>query len=502
MVDILHYIINAAVTALLVIAVLRVIPFLHMLQLEGYKNKRFIKWLVTNPAKILIVRPVKEPKKKLVFTARATRLFVLTLFLLAFVAYYFFTLSPLFPAWTYSGRFVTAILICICVPILLILSNVLIHPLEAVINNLYLKSAKKRLQMFKPKVIAITGSYGKTSTKDFLATILSKRYKVLKTPGSFNTPMGICKVIRGELKPEHEIFIVEMGAKEKGNIKELCDLVRPEVGIITAIGPQHLETFKTMESVVSTKYELIESLPVEGIAVLNNDDENCRNLVKRIKEKKILLYGINRDNRKLHLTAKNISADSHGIYFQVQNGKALTVPCHCNLLGRHNVYNILAAATVALESGMSLHEIAEAIKALEPAPHRLQLIHGAGGVTVIDDAFNANPAGARMALEVLNEFRGGGKKVLVTPGFVELGEKDYEENKQLGVAAANVCDFVFLVGPKRTSPIFDGLKEAGFPEASVYVERNLKAVTERFKNVLKAGDVVLFENDLPDTYNE
>ena len=139
--------------------------------------------------------------------------------------------------------------------------------------------------MLKPKVIAITGSYGKTSTKDFLATILSKRYKVLKTPGSFNTPMGICKVIRGELKPEHEIFIVEMGAKEKGNIKELCDLVRPEIGIITAIGPQHLETFKTMESVVSTKYELIESLPVEGIAVLNNDDENCRNLVKRIKEK-------------------------------------------------------------------------------------------------------------------------------------------------------------------------------------------------------------------------
>ena len=143
MVDILHYIINAAVTALLVIAILRAIPFLHMLQLEGYKNKRFIKWLVTNPAKILIVRPIKEPKKKLVFTARATRLFVLTLFLLAFVAYYFFTLSPLF--------FVTAILICICVPILLILSNVLIHPLEAVINNLYLKSAKKGFRCLNQK---------------------------------------------------------------------------------------------------------------------------------------------------------------------------------------------------------------------------------------------------------------------------------------------------------------------------------------------------------------
>ncbi|MGR3304457.1 MAG: UDP-N-acetylmuramoyl-tripeptide--D-alanyl-D-alanine ligase [Candidatus Scalindua sp.] len=494
MVDILQYIINAAVAALLVIAVLRAIPFLHMLQLEGYMNKRFIKWLVSNPAKILIVIPLKEPKKKLVFTARATRLFVLTLFLLAFVTYYFYTLLPLF--------FVTAILICVFVPILLILSNMLIYPLETIINNLYLKSAKKRLQMLRPKIIAITGSYGKTSTKDFLATILSKRYKVLKTPGSFNTPMGICKVIRGELKPEHEIFIVEMGAKEKGDIKELCDLVRPEIGIITAIGPQHLETFKTIDNVVNTKYELIESLPVEGVAVLNNDDENCRNLAERIKEKEVLLYGINKDNRKLHLMAKNISTDNTGIYFVAQNGKAITVSCHCKLLGRHNVNNILAAATVALKLGMSLHEIAEAIKTLEPTPHRLQLIRGAGGVIVIDDAFNANPVGARMALEVLDEFKGGGKKVLVTPGLVELGKKEYEENKELGMAAANVCDFVFLVGPKRTKPVFDGLKAAGFPEESVYVEKNLKAVTERFKNVLRAGDVVLFENDLPDTYNE
>lgn len=185
----------------------------------------------------------------------------------------------------------------------------------------------------------------------------------------------------------------------------------------------------------------------------------------------------------------------------MRNGKAITVPCHCSLLGRHNVYNILAAATVALEFGMSLHEIAEAVKTLESTPHRLQLIRGAGGVTVIDDAFNANPVGARMALEVLDEFKLG-KKVLVTPGLIELGDKEYEENKRLGVVAANVCDLVFLVGSKRTIPIFDGLREAGFPEASVYIEKNLNGVTERFKNLLMAGDVVLFENDLPDNYNE
>ncbi len=495
MANILLSIIDAVIIgSLLLIAILRLIMFLHMLQLEGYKSERFIRWLINNPNKILVVKTIKEPKKKLVFTARATRLFILTLIFLISVIY---NLSK-FPLIIFI---LGTLLVSFFTPLLLISSNILIYPLETIINNLYLRSAKKKIKKLKPKIIAITGSYGKTSTKDILAHILSSKYKVLKTPGSFNTPMGLCKVVRNELKPEHEIFIVEFGARKKGDIRELCELVKPEIGIITAIGPQHLEMFKTITNIMNTKYELVESLPPQGIAIFNSDDKNCRDLIQQTKDKKVLLYGIKNNNKKLYLTATDISTSSQGIYFLAQNSKGNSVSFNSELLGRHNVYKILAAATAALELRMSLNEIKEAVRTLESTPHRLQLIHGAGGVTVIDDAFNANPVGAKIALEVLGEFKGG-RKVIVTPGLIELGEKEYEENKQLGIVAARVCDFIFLVGPKRTKPIYEGLKEGGFPESNIFVEKNLNEVTERLKNVLKAGDIVLFENDLPDTYNE
>jgi UDP-N-acetylmuramoyl-tripeptide--D-alanyl-D-alanine ligase len=479
---------------LLFIAVLRLIVFLHMLQLEGYKTIRFIKWLVNNPLKIFSVRPVKNPKKKLVFTARATRLFVLSLILLI-CSMFIFSMLP-FYVFIFAVAFIT-----FSVPVLLLLSNIMIYPLEKVINNFYIRSAKKKIRQLKPNVIAITGSFGKTSTKDILAHILSAKYKVLKTPGSFNTPMGLCKVIRNELTVEHEIFIVEMGARHKGDIKELCDLVMPKIGIITAIGPQHLEMFKTIENIIATKYELIESLPQNGIAVFNGDDENCVRLAEKTTDKKVLLYGWNKSHKYLHLTASDIATTSKGITFMVRNSTESAVPFQSMLLGRHNVSNILAATAVSLEFGMSLNEISERVKTIEPTPHRLQLIQGMGGVTVLDDAFNANPVGAKIALETLAEFEGG-RKILVTPGFVELGNREEEENRQLGLQAAKVCDIVFLVGAKRTRPIFEGLKEAGFSETNIFVEKSLSDVTERFKKILKTGDVVLFENDLPDTYNE
>lgn len=495
MANILLYIIGAiTIGALLLITILRVIMFLHMLQLEGYKTERFIKWLINNPNKMLTSRTIKEPKRKLVFTARAVRLFTLTLILLILMIYNLSTLSL-------TIFLIGIFLVSLFVPFLLTFSNILIYPLEATINNLYLKSAKRKINKLKPKVIAITGSYGKTSTKDFLASILSKRYRVLKTPGSFNTPMGICKIIRGELSPEHEIFIVELGARKRGDIKELCGIVRPDIGIITAIGPQHLEMFKSIDNIKDAKYELIESLRPNGMAIFNNDDENCRILADRTHDKRVSRYGIKDNGDKLNLIAKDISINSQGIYFLAQNSKGGAMPFYSKLLGRHNVYNILASVTVALELGMTINEIVEAVKSLEPSSHRLQLIRTAAGITVIDDAFNANPLGAKIALEVLGEFKGG-RKVLVTPGLVELGESEYEENKQIGIAAAKICDFVFLIGPKRTKPIFEGLKERGFNERNIFVEKSLKDATGKFKNILRAGDVILFENDLPDTYNE
>ncbi len=348
-------------------------------------------------------------------------------------------------------------------------------------------------------IIAITGSYGKTSTKYILNNILAHHYPTLMTPESYNTPMGICKVIRGELTRGHKYFIVEMGARKRGDISELCRLVHPHIGVITSIGPQHLETFGSQANVVRTKSELIPGLGTKGLAVLNYDDPHCRKLADKIKIP-CLLYGMQPDD-KLHLLAEDIRCTNQGISFTARTKQAEEIKFTTCLLGRHNVYNILAAATVALESGLELSQIAEALAEVEPVPHRLQLIKGSGGVTIIDDAYNSNPKGAQEALQVLQDMQGG-KKILITPGMVELGAQEYEQNKQFGQAAAKACDIVILVGPKRTKPIADGLKEAGFPDKNLTIVASLNEATIYLHKVVRSGDVVLFENDLPDNYNE
>ena len=332
------------------------------------------------------------------------------------------------------------------------------------------------------------------------------------TPDSYNTPMGICKVIRGELTAEHKIFIVEMGAYKRGDIRELCNLASPEIGILTAVGPQHLERFKSIDNIAKTKYELIESLPSDGLAVFNCDNEICAGLadkreqggspVRRYATEPFLVASV---SNSANLTAANIRHTSGGLAFTAHIGvdapDIADVEIRTQLLGKHNVSNILAAMTVAIECGMTLEEIQKAIVNVEPVPHRLQLTVGVGDVTIIDDSFNANPVGAKAALEVLTEI-GDGKKVLVTPGMVELGEREYEENKRLGEHAADVCDLVILVGPTRTTPILDGLKAAEYPSQQIIVALNLEEVKQHLATQVRAGDVVLFENDLPDNYNE
>ena len=324
--------------------------------------------------------------------------------------------------------------------------------------------------------------------------------------------MGICKVIRGELTPEHEIFIVEMGAYKRGDIRELCNLASPEIGILTAVGPQHLERFKSIENIAKTKYELIESLPLSGLAVFNCDNEICAELANKreqsgnpVRRYATEPFSVPSVSDSAELTAANIRHTDAGLAFtarvSIGSGEITEAEIRTQLLGKHNVSNILAAMAVAVECGMTLEEIRVAIANVEPVPHRLQLTSNGGDVTIIDDSFNSNPVGAEAALEVLTEIQGR-KKVLVTPGMVELGEREYEENKRLGERAADVCDLVILVGPTRTTPILDGLKAAQYPSQQIIVALNLEEVKQHLATQVQAGDVVLFENDLPDNYNE
>ena len=521
--------------------VLRTTEGLHILQLDGYKPIRYMRWVALHPRRcfevyeVLVIvitltvisvfeinqpawlfevlcvcwiayqiyrilwRKKEEAKKPLVYTARAKRLFSTTLTCQAFIA--------VLIALTFSNFQwrLSAFLFCeLTVPVLVICSN-LILPLEFTINNAYLRDAKKRIRNLKPKIIGITGSYGKTSTKYILNQILSKKYSVLMTPNSYNTPMGICKVIRGELTAEHEFFIVEMGAYRRGDIKELCQLAPPDIGILTAVGPQHLERFKSLENTAKAKYELIEALPTDGLAVINSDNEICETLADKTVSVPVNRYSVKSkvNDDAIDIRASDIKHSQNGLSFTVSATDVGNVEITTRLLGKHNVSNILAAIAVSLYCGMTLKDIQAAIRVLQPVPHRLELKPADTGVIVIDDSFNSNPEGAKAALEVLTDFANDNdsKKVLVTPGMVELGEREYDENKKLGTHAAKVCDLVILVGDETTGPVLDGLKHENYPEHQIHKVKNLAEVQLQLAKNLKAGDVVLFENDLPDNYN-
>lgn len=533
-------------------AIVRTARGLHILQLDGYKTGRYLKWVGQHLRNCFEIREILiigglliltaiisalspqyhntwffpgvciawsgfqiymltrqkkvEAKKPLVYTARAKRVFGLSIILLVGLA-----VATVFTVKESSWR-AAAFLFSEVSVVNLTFANLIIYPLEGTINEAYLFSARKRIKAFNPKVIGITGSYGKTSTKYILHRILSEKFNTLMTPDSYNTPMGICKVIRGQLAAEHEIFIVEMGAYKRGDIRELCNLASPQIGILTAVGPQHLERFKSVENIAKTKYELIESLPSGGLAVFNCDNQICAELADKREQggNPVFRYATEPSSGAAasehpQLIATNIQHTNDGLAFtvhaSVNTQEATEVEICTQLLGRHNVSNILAAMAVAMECGMTLGEIRAAIAKVEPVPHRLQLASGVGGVTIIDDSFNSNPVGAKAALEVLSEI-GDGKKVLVTPGMVELGEMEYEENKKLGEHAADVCDLVILVGPMRTIPILDGLKAVAYPSQQIIVTLNLEEVKKHLATRVQPGDVVLFENDLPDNYNE
>ena len=519
---------------------------LHILQLDGYKPIRYMRWVALHPRRcfevyeILVVvisltvvsvfeinqpawlfavlcvcwiafqiyrilwRKKEEVKKPLVYTARAKRLLSIAL-----TCQIFFAVLIALTFSDFQWRLSAFLFSEFTVPVLVICSN-LILPLELAINNAYLRDAKKRIRNLKPKIIGITGSYGKTSTKYILNQILSKEYNVLMTPNSYNTPMGICKVIRGDLTSEHEFFIVEMGAYKRGDIKKLCHLAPPDIGILTAVGPQHLERFKSLENTAKAKYELIEALPSDGLAVINNDNEICAALADKtvsvtVNRYSVIPYSVKakESDDTIDIRASDIKHSQNGLSFTVSATDAENVEITTRLLGKHNVSNILAAIAVSLYCGMTLEDIQAAIRVLEPVPHRLELKPADTGVIVIDDSFNSNPEGAKAALEVLTDFVNDddSKKVLVTPGMVELGEREYDENKKLGTHAAKVCDLVILVGDETTGPILDGLIHENYPEDQIHKVKNLAEVQLQLAKNLKSGDVVLFENDLPDNYN-
>ncbi len=516
--------------------------FLNVLQQSGYKANEYWKWIrahwsthvlmvehaafnliillglwklsdwLTDTAIVLIIVifglfwfgslsrwiPEKE-KKPLVMTPRATRLAVLSTVFIATIPL-FGTMMSFQVGVHFPEIYILAFLWIIgdlLAPLLFVPALLILKPVEKYIQNGFVKQSKAKIKAHPGlKVIGITGSYGKTSTKFVIQHILKERLSVCFTPGSYNTPMGICKVINNDLQPVHHVLILEMGARYRGNIKELCDIAQPDIAVVTNVGVAHLETFGSQHIIARTKEEILTNMHPEGTAILNGDDTLVMNMQTPVGAKRIT-YGLG----KAQFYATNIRYDSDGCQFEAHSPAGESETVKTRLLGAHNVQNILAAFAVGSIFGMRLKTMALAAESLEPVEHRLEL-KKRGNISIIDDAFNSNPVGAANAVATLSQFTGG-KRIIITPGMVELGEIEEEENKKFGSAIARAnLDKVYLVGQKRTKPIYAGLELGGFDMNKVSVVNSLFEANEDVKQILEPGDIILYENDLPDTYNE
>ncbi len=526
----------------------RQVFFLHMAQLEGYKPGPFSAWAgrrvfdvlvrASHAAGALLLAGVffaeprgllltgffaawaiafmssrryrrDQPKKPLSWTPRMKRLAItsvaITLLAAAVVSA---TLSAAHvepgggaDGSTYIALSLLAALFAadLLAPLAVLAALFVTVPIERRVHEGFIRQARARLA-HRPDlgIVAITGSYGKTSTKFAASEVLAQRHPVLATPGSFNTPMGICRVVNQMLEDDHRWLVLEMGIRHAGDIAELCHVARPDIAVVTSVGVAHLETMGSVEAIAREKGSLLHFLPRGGTAILNLDD--ARVAAMRAAEDIHYIYVSAEGDTGADIRAENVTYDAIGCAFDViLRGDRARV--QSRLLGAHNITNMLLALAVGHVSGLTLRQMTPALGRMQPVPHRLKLRREGGGLTVLDDAFNSNPVGARSAVDVLSHFTGG-RRIVITPGMVELGSREAEENEAWGGFMATRVDTVLLVGAERTRPIADGLRAGGFPGDQIMVMRTLFDARAWLARNALPGDTVLYENDLPDQYTE
>ncbi len=322
-------------------------------------------------------------------------------------------------------------------------------------NKVIAKARKKREQFSNLLVIGITGSYGKTTTKEFLAHILSKKFNVLKTKEHQNSEVGISNCILQELKPEHQVFVCEMGAYNKGGIKLLASIAKPSIGVLTGINQQHMATFGSQENIIQAKYELIESLPQNGIAFFNAQNRYCVELYNKTSIKKAL-YGQTASFR--------------------------------------GEENMLGAMAVAKELGMTDKEISESLKGVDLTLPGAKIQKGKDGLTVIEATYSANPDGVVAALEYVKKLPG--KKIIVMPCLIELGAASEEVHRRIGTKIGEVCDLAIITTKDRVEDIQEGVRRTGKAVPLLFLE-NPEEIVEKIKSTTNEGDVVLLEGRIP-----
>lgn len=505
---------------------------IHVLQQNWYnEGNRYLNWIFKNPLKafnydilfiIFIVglfinndllmiiftlfyliisfiyhKQVKKEqvKKPLVFTARVKRL-LMTLFVLYLIPIVVFILT--YNSGNLPYYYLSIGLMVFINYLIVLIANIINKPIEKSVAYYYKSKATHKLKsMSNLEVIGITGSYGKTSSKNILTDILNIKYNALPTPKNFNTPLGLIITINNHLDKFNDYLIAEMGAFKKGEIKELCDLVHPKYGILTKIGTAHLDSFGSQKNIQDGKFELIESLPKDGVGILNADDELQKDYQLK-NDCKILWVGI--DNKDVDVYATNIKLSYTGTTFDVYfKGDKNKYQFETKLLGKHNIYNILASLALGKHLDIEISKLQAGVKRVKAIEHRLEL-KKVGDINIIDDAYNSNPVGSKMAVEVLGMMPG--KKIIVTPGMIELADQEYELNKKFGEYMVDVCDEVILVGKEQTKAIYDGLMGKKYPKEHIHVINDVKEAFTLMHQLKKDETFVLLENDLPDIFNE
>lgn len=505
---------------------------IHMLQQNYYdESERYFLWILNNPKKVWLEWDISflflvllqflvhdiacvifgvfytllaieyhherihsQNKKPLVFTARVKRLLITICILYAIMILPMilcYSSKMLVANYLYLG-FVTYLSYLIVK-----LANTINKPIEKCVYFYYQNKALKKMAAMKIPVIGITGSYGKTSSKNIIYDILNVKFNAFVSPKNFNTPYGLILSINNYLDKFEDYFIAEMGAFKIGEIAETCRLMKPTYGVLTTIGEAHLESFGSRENIQKGKFELIESLPSDGFAILNGDDPYQRSY--KVKND-CPLFWIGIENKNVDVYATNIQTSYEGSKFDIKfNDDDHFHSFQTKLLGSHNIYNILAGVLLGKKLGMNVLDLQRGVSRIKPIEHRLELKR-AGELNIIDDAYNSNPVGAKMAVEVLGMMPG--EKFIVTPGMIELGEKQYAANKTFGNQIASVADYVILVGKEQTKPIYDGLIESNFNKEKIVVLNDVREAFPLIYKLKKEEAYVLLENDLPDLFNE
>lgn len=374
----------------------------------------------------------------------------------------------------------------------LIVSSIIIFFQPATVllrNRTIAKAMKKRESLENLLVIGITGSYGKSSVKEFLKFILLKDFKIVSTEKNENSEMGISQCILNQVNEEQEIFICEMGAYNRAGIKLLADIIKPKIGILTGINNQHLATFGSQKNIIKAKFELINSLPQEGLAVLNWDNEFIKNNFK--SEISSIKYSV---KEKEDVWAEDIKGGKEGISFKVVFKTGESQLIRANINGVYNIPNLLVAIAVAKKLGMDLESIAERVEEINSSIGGMKL-KKFNGFDVIDATYSSNIDGIVSHLEYLKNWEN--KKVIVMPCLIELGSEGKEAHINIGKKIGEVCDLAIITSKDYFNELRKGAIESGMKKENIIFIEDGEKILKKISVFAEEGDVVLLESRVP-----